>query len=295
MESMPIALVLCRLAHFAATMLLFGAGAFVWALAPESLARELTGPMRRMAAAAIVVAAVTALAWLALEAGQMGDGWSDTVNPDTLRAVAFETAFGQVWLWRIGLALVLVGALCVGRHDRWAFVVPVSAMLLASLGLVGHAAMRDGALGALHRLNHALHLLCAGAWLGALPPLVLCLKRCRDPSLRFVAATALRRFSGLGHFVVALVVLTGIVNTMLTLGHWPADFASPYQMLLAAKILLVAVMIGLALVNRYVLTPRVKKQNRGALRALAVSSIVEIGLGAAVLALVSVFGTLAPI
>jgi copper resistance protein D len=292
---MPAALVLCRLAHFAATMLLFGAGAFIWALAPEALARELAGPVRRMAAAAIIVAAVTALAWLALEAGQMGDGWGDSVNPDTLSAVAFETDFGQVWLWRIGLALVLVGALCLGRHDRWAFVVPASALLLASLGLVGHAAMQDGALGALHRLNHAIHLLCAGAWLGALPPLLLCLKRCDDPHLRTEAGTALRRFSGLGHFLVALVVLTGIVNTMLTLGRWPRDFSSLYQMLLAAKIALVAAMIALALVNRYILTPQVKERGDAALHALAINSVAEIGLGMAVLALVSVFGTLAPI
>jgi putative copper resistance protein D len=292
---MPTALIFCRFAHFAATMLLFGAGAFVWALAPQELARELAAPVRRMAAAAIVVIAVTAVAWLALEAGQMGDGWSDSVNPDTLRAVAFETAFGQVWLWRIGLALVLVGALARGRHDRWAFVVSVAALLLASLGLVGHAAMRDGALGALHRLNHAVHLLCAGAWLGALPPLVLCLKRCGDLRLRSAAGVALRRFSGLGHFLVALVVLTGVVNTMLTLGRWPHDFSSLYQALLAAKIALVAAMIGLALVNRYILTPRVKEQSGAALRALAVSSIVEIGLGVIVVALVSVFGTLAPI
>jgi putative copper resistance protein D len=292
---MPTALIFCRFAHFAATMLLFGAGAFVWALAPEEMARELAGPMRRMAAAAIIVAAVTALAWFALEAGQMGDGWGDTVNPDTLSAVAFETDFGEVWLWRIGLALVLVGALCVRRHDRWAIIVPVSALLLASLGLVGHAAMRDGALGALHRLNHAIHLLCAGAWLGALPPLVLCLKRCGDLRLRSAAGVALRRFSGLGHFLVALVVLTGVVNTMLTLGRWPDDFSSLYQTLLVAKIVLVGAMIGLALVNRYILTPRVKEQSGAALRALAVSSIVEIGLGVIVVALVSVFGTLAPI
>jgi putative copper resistance protein D len=294
MESMPTALVICRLAHFAATMLLFGAGAFVWALAPEGLARELAGPVRRMAAAAIIFAAVTAFVWLALEAGQMGDGWSDSVNPDTLRAVAFETAFGQVWLWRIGLALVLVGALALGRHDRWPFIVPASALLLASLGLDGHAAMQDGSIGALHRFNHALHLLCAGAWLGALPPLVLCLWRCGDPRLRSDAGTALRRFSGLGHFVVALVVLTGIVNTILTLGRWPDDFSSLYQTLLAAKIALVAAMIALALVNRYILAPRIKDQP-AALRMLTINSIAEVGLGVAVLALVSVFGTLAPV
>jgi putative copper resistance protein D len=292
---MPTALIICRLAHFSATMLLFGAGAFLWALAPEQLTRELAGPARRMAAAGIVVAAVTALAWLALEAGQMGDGWSDAVNPDTLRAVVFETDFGEVWLWRIGLALVLVGALGVRRHDRWAFVVPVSALLLASLGLVGHAAMREGWIGGLHRLNHSIHLLCAGAWLGGLPPLILCLRRYRDPRLRLEAAIALRRFSGAGHFLVALVVLTGIVNTILTLGRWPNDLSSPYQTLLAVKIALVAAMIALALVNRYVLAPRIKDQTGAALRILTINSFAEIGLGIAVLALVSVFGTLAPV
>jgi copper resistance protein D len=292
---MPTALVVCRLLHFAATMLLFGAGGFLWALAPAGLARELAGPVRRMAGAAIVVAAVTALAWLALEAGQMGEGWGDSVNPDTLSAVAFETAFGRIWLWRIGLALVLLGALASGRHDCWPLIVPASALLLASLGLVGHATMETGTIGALHRLNHAVHLLCAGAWLGGLPPLVFCLARYRDPRLRPEAGLALRRFSGLGHFVVALVVLTGVVNAALTLGRWPTDFPSPYQALLAAKVVVVAAMIALALVNRYVLAPRIKGEAGAALRAIAINSIAEVGLGIAVLALVSVFGTLAPV
>ncbi len=83
---MLTALVICRLAHFAATMLLFGASAFVWALAPVGLARELAGPTRRMIVAAFVIAALSAVAWLALEAAQMGDGWADMLNPDVLGA-----------------------------------------------------------------------------------------------------------------------------------------------------------------------------------------------------------------
>jgi copper resistance protein D len=292
---MPTALIICRLAHFAATMLLFGASAFFWALVPAGLARELAGPMRRISGAAIVAAAVTALAWLALEAGQMGDGWRDSVNPGSLSAVAFETEFGRVWLWRVALALVLVGAVATGRHDRWGFVVPASALLLASLGLVGHAAMQAGLVGALHRLNQAVHLLCAGAWLGALPPLILCLRRFGEARLREDAGFALRRFSGLGHFAVALVVLTGFANTALILGGRPVDFSSLYQALLAAKIAVVAAMIAMAVVNRYILAPRIKDHAGAALRALTINSVVEIGLGAAVLALVSVFGTLAPI
>jgi putative copper resistance protein D len=291
---MPTALAICRLFHFAATILAFGASAFLWALVPTDLARELARPMRRMVGAAIVVAAVTAFGWFALEAGQMGDGWSDCVNPQILSAVAFETDFGRIWLWRMALALVLAGALATGRHDRWGFVAFSSALLLASLGLVGHAAMQDDLNGAMHRANHAIHLLCAGAWLGGLPPLIFCLRRYGDPRLRSEAAIVLRRFSGLGHFVVALVVLTGIVNIVLTLGRWPIDFASPYQALLAIKIGLVAVMIALALANRYILAPRIKGGSGAARRALALNSIAEVGLGIAALALVSVFAMLAP-
>jgi copper resistance protein D len=288
------ALVVCRLLHFSAAMLLFGVSAFLWALAPPELAGALASPIRRMAGAAIVVAAISAVAWLALEAGQMGEGWADSVNPEVLGAVAFDTDFGRVWLWRIGLSALLLGALALGRHDRWAFVVPISGLLLASLGLVGHAAIQTGPMGAIHRFNQGLHLLCAGAWLGALPPLLLCLAHFGDPQLRSKAALALRRFSGVGHFLVALVVLTGVLNTIWTLGAWPLDFSSPYQALLATKISLVALMIGMALVNRYVLAPRIGPATGFALRALALNSVAELALGFAVLALVSALGTFAP-
>jgi putative copper resistance protein D len=287
-----IALAFCRFAHFAAAMSLFGASAFVWALAPPELARLLMRPIKSTIAAAIVVAAVSALAWVGLEAAQMGDGWRDSVDPQVLADVLADTAFGRVWLWRLALALLLLGALASGRHDRLAFIVPAAALFLASLGFVGHATMQSGTIGALHRLNHAAHLLAAGAWLGGLLPFILCLRQGDNPRLRSQAGVALRRFSGAGHFVVALIVLTGIVNTMLTLGAWPLDFSSLYQALLATKIAIVAAMIAMALYNRYVLAPRV---GRGAaLRALTVNSAAELALGASALALVSVFGILAP-
>jgi copper resistance protein D len=276
-------------------MLLFGASAFTWALVPAGLARELTGPLRRMTAAAIIAAAATAFAWLALEAGQMSEGWGDVVNPATLSAISFETAFGRVWLWRLALALALVAALAMDRHDRLAFIVPVSALLLASLGLVGHATIQPGLIGALHRANHSIHLLSAGAWLGGLAPLILCLRRYGDARLRAEVGAALRRYSGLGHFAVALVVLTGVVNIALTLGAWPIDFSTPYRALLLVKIALVAAMIAMALFNRYVLTPRIRNEPDAVLRALTINSVVEIALGMAVLALVSAFAILEPI
>jgi putative copper resistance protein D len=291
---MLTALALCRLLHFGATMALFGASAFVLALAPAGLARDLTGAIRRLAAVAIVVAAVTALAWLALEAGSMGEGWSDVVNPDRLAAVLTDTAFGEVWRWRLGLIVFLLVALALGRHDRWAFIAPASALLLASLGLAGHAIMQSGPVGALHRANDALHLLTAGAWAGGLVPFVLCLNRFGDSALQHEALLATRRYSAIGHFIVTIVVLTGLVNVALTLHVPPIPFASPYQTLLAAKILLVLAMIAAALFNRYVLVPRLKDGTGRAVAALKIDSIAEIALAIVVVALVSAFGLLEP-
>jgi putative copper resistance protein D len=288
------ALILCRLAHFAATMLLFGASAFVWALAPAGLVRDLTSAMRRIVAAAIVVAAITALAWLGLEAGSMGEGWGDVLNPDMLAGVLTDTAFGRLWQWRLGLVVIFLVALATGRHDRWAFVAPVSALLLASLGLAGHAIMQTGAVGALHRVNDALHLLVAGAWVGGLVPFILCVDRFSDPALRSEAVLATRRYSNWGHVVVALVVLTGVVNVALTLHVAPIPFASPYQTLLAAKIVMVATTIATAVFNRYFLVPRLKGEAGRAVETLKINSIAEIAYALVVVALVSTFGLLEP-
>ncbi len=287
------ALALSRFAHFLAAMTLFGASLYTYAFAPPDLARALTPAARRIAAIAIPVAAFSALVWLALEAASMADSWSGLVDADVLQGVLMDTAFGAVWQWRLVVALALLVALAVGRHGPSSFMVALSGLFLASLCLVGHASMQHGGVGAVHRANHALHLLATGAWLGGLPLFALCLEAYRDPALRRDAVSAMRRFSSWGQLDVALVVLTGAVNVALTSGAAPFPPTTPYRALLCVKIALVATMIALALVNRYVLAPRLRP-DASALRILMKTSLAEVALGAAVVALVSLFGLLDP-
>jgi len=286
------ALALCRFAHFAAAMTLFGAMAFVAALAPPDLARALRPATRAIAAAAIPVAALSALVWLALESASMADDWSALIDPQSIGAVLTDTAFGAVWLWRLVVVAALVGALALGRAGPTLAFVVGAALLLASLGLVDHAAMQTGAVGALHRANDAAHLMATAAWLGGLPMFALCLDAYRDPRLGADAVTAMRRFSFWGQFDVALVVLTGVGNVALTSGFGSLA-PTPYRILLAVKLALVATLVALALVNRYVLAPRLAA-DAAAQRALARSCVAEVVLGAMVVALVSVFGLLDP-
>jgi copper resistance protein D len=283
-----------RFAHFASVMLLFGASAFLAALAPPALRKALEPSIGRIIAAASVAAAATAIFWLQLQGAAFTEDWGEAVDPDVLSAVLFDTAFGHVWQARLVIALCLVFlAFWRGRKPLW-LLPALTCLFLASLGLVGHAAMRPGAAGVFERANQALHLLAGGFWLGALTPLLICLRRLEDKALKAEAGIALRRFSGVGHAAVAAVLATGIVNIFMILGQWPIDFSSPYQAYLAAKILTVAVMVLLALYNRYRLVPRLSLGPNAAL-ALKRNTVVEIVLGGAVLALVSAFATFEPV
>ena len=114
---------------------------------------------------------------------------------------------------------------------RWAATSIVSAALLASLGLVGHAAMQTGAEGVLHRANHAVHLMAAGAWIGGLVPFAMCLRAYERDDLRKDAVRAMAGFSFWGQLIVAAIVLTGVVNIALTSHRPPIPPTTPYRAL----------------------------------------------------------------
>ncbi|HLJ72847.1 MAG TPA: copper homeostasis membrane protein CopD [Roseiarcus sp.] len=289
---MNLFLIVVRFVHFGSAMALFGASVFLAALAPPLLRAQVAPPLKRIIVVASVAAAVSAALWLLLEAGLMTGDWRAALQTDALAAVLEETGFGHVWRARLALALLLL-VLAFWRGVPPAIIAALSGLFLASLGLVGHAAMLEHAAGLFERANQALHLLAGGFWLGALPPLLICLRRLGEPGFEAQAGVALRRFSGLGHVAVAAVLATGIANTFMILGRPPTNFASPYQASLAMKILTVAAMILLALYNRYQLAPRLALKPEARL-ALARNTAIEIGLGGVVLALVSVFATFDP-
>src|SRR6202021_3025510 len=106
---------------------------------------------------------------------------------------------GRLWQARLALCAVLAAALALRAGEHWCARTVLAALPLASLGLTGHAAMQTGWLGALHRGNDALHLLCGGAWIGGLAPFTLCLFACSRPELRGEAGSAVLAFFPWGH------------------------------------------------------------------------------------------------
>jgi putative copper resistance protein D len=287
-----VALALDRLCFDAAAITAYGISGFIAWVAPKRLGQAIAASSNLLIVAASSLTVLSTFAWLPIEAAVIGENWQSALDRSTLSVLLCDTAIGKAWLVRLALSLLLAAALL--WRSTPVVRLALSSLLLASLALTGHANMDEGTRGVLHILNDALHLLAGGAWLGSLLALPGCLTRLRDPAFCAEAKTALRRFSAAGHLAVALAIATGIVNTVLVLGRWPTDFTSAYQMLLVAKIALVAGMTGLALVNRYVFVPRMVTQPHHAIIQIRNGTYAELSLGAGVLGLVAFFGILDP-
>ena len=272
---LELVLAAARFLHYAATIQLFGVAVFVAFIAPGAMGAW----MQRLAEACAGLLVLTSITWLGVASMTMADG----VDVPTLWLVLTGTQFGHVWIAVLVLDVLLIIAVAV---RAWVPLTVLSAAMLAALGLVGHLAAAEGAMSVVGRASQVVHLLAAGYWLGSLVPLAMCLKA--GPN----AEAALVRFSGLGHVAVALALATGLINTWIVIGGLPTDFSSVYQLLLAIKVALVLAMIGLALVNRYVLMPRLRGDGTGRLQRTIIGEIV---LGAVVIAVVSVLGTLPPV
>jgi putative copper resistance protein D len=299
---MDEALYACRFVQFTAAMLIFGTAAFrVYALAGSDagaasiILSAFDACFGRVLLAASLVALISAIALLLCQAAAMAGSPAAAAEYAAVSAVLLETRFGRVWCWHLLLAAILVLA-CLGRQLWRPVVLLLSLGLLASLGWVGHATMGEGAALVGHELNQTGHLLAAGLWLGGLAPLAWVLRQARrqtGDSAISLARDALRNFSHAGYAAVALIALTGAINTSLLVGSLDAMFDTPYGRLLAIKILLFLAMVVVAMINRLRLAPRIFDDS-GSLRALGRTVALEQSLGLAVLAIVSVLGTWPP-
>lgn len=280
----------CRWLHFFAVMQTFGVGCFAGILAGTQKRTVLWLCYQRLFIVSAVIGLLSACAMIALQAGMMGEGWRDVLNVQTWLAV-LETTFGRNWIYQplLGAALLLVPLLSSRRRALGALILSIG--LLIMLARSGHAAMFSGWRGELYRANNALHLLCAGYWAGGLYPLWCCIENYRKQQRDL---DVIIRFSIWGHLAVAGVVLSGMVNALTLSALWPAGKWGMYQYGLWLKIGLVALMVGLALYNRYYLVVRLGQNRSLVLNRLARNCILALILALMVLLTVSFFATLAP-
>ncbi|MGM3193279.1 copper homeostasis membrane protein CopD [Dickeya dadantii subsp. dieffenbachiae] len=284
---------LSRLGHFSSLMLLVGSTCYSTLLSPRMYRVRLASQLHGLMAISCVAALLTAVAILAAQTGLMSGDWRNIGDADIWRAV-LGTRFGNMWLWQPVLALMACAVFFWRGRYRQAGVLMLGIVQLCGMGWVGHAAMLEGWPGVWHGINQVVHLLSVTFWVGGLPPLLFVLQDARLAQTRTDAILTMMRFSRYGHLAVALAILTGLVNTRLILG-WPLAGTGLYGVLLAVKVLLVAVMALLALFNRYWVVPRFQRANGVAYGYFLRLTAVELALAVLIIALVSFFATLSPV
>jgi putative copper resistance protein D len=279
------ALILDRFILSSATSFIWGGLGFT-GVSSDPVRAQLQCWMRRPIFILSVVAATAAIAAIPIQTAELGSGWASSVETDTVLAV-LQTDLGiSIWVE----AATVLSLLFAAAKNRTVAGVALAGLALAELATRGHSASSFDALGLARMSMMAIHVLSAAAWVGALIPFIMLLKLSISGSLRADAIAAMTRFSRIGRVAVALVLVTGVGNVALILGHLPRNVSSPYGAGLLFKTAAVAAMTGIALANRYLIVPLANRHPGTASRLLIVGTALEVCLGLLAFALVASFG-----
>lgn len=299
---LEVAVITLRWLQYSGAVVLLGAPLFLL-----YSFRNADSPNLAWARPALIVAALAvalgSLAALVAQTAVMAGSMSEAVKPASLSFMVTGTALGMAMVVRAVIAilgLVAIVALKPGR-TLWGLTVATGLIAAASFAWTGHGAATEGTGGIVHLVADIIHSVAAALWLGALAALTIQLLRRAAPD-NLAIHRVLHSFAGLGTLAVALLVLTGLVNSWFLVG--PARVAdlgaSLYGQLLIAKLVLFVLMLAFAASNRVRLTPALGsalaggEDPRQALQRLRRSVVAEMLVGAVLLAVVAVMGTIAP-
>ena len=302
-DSVGVAL---RFALYLDLMLLFGLGLFgLYGLkASERISGAVLNFKGWLVGAALLGVLLSMASLLVMTQAMSGEQEWQALGPH-LQMMLWQTELGLTWMLRIGAMLVAV--LAVLTSARWPsaglwLATWAAGVALATLAWAGHGAMDDGALRAWHLIADSAHLLAAGAWVGALAAFGLLLMpgSVQDIQRARILARALSGFEVIGAALVTVLILTGVVNYLFIVGpNLDGITSGTYGILLSLKLALFGVMLGMAALNRFHLSPFMQRavdagEYTVACRALRRSLSLEFGAVLLILGLVAWLGTLGP-
>ncbi|HEY2713821.1 MAG TPA: CopD family protein [Chthoniobacterales bacterium] len=301
-------LVGARAVHIGACLLLFGIFAFDHFVL-TALRRE-TGrdEHRRICVVNLTLLPVILLSgvvWLLLVAMNMS---GEPLHSDIVKTVWLQTEFGAAWRVRLILWLAAVlgaAGFYLAKQHRATQTFLLWLQLILSGALLGSLAYAGHGLGDSHWHLYAdvLHLLIAGIWPTGLLPFLLRFNGTRrrlDQAGAEDSAKLVRRFSAISLGSVAVLTLTGLVNSWFLVGSVTNLLSQPYGRWLLLKLLLFVLAVAIGAVNLLHLKPRLTRagfsdQDLGATTAqLSVNVRVELLLGSAVIVVVAILGVLPP-
>jgi copper resistance protein D len=248
---------------------------------------------------------LSGIAWFALVAMTMS---GQSLKAGILKTVWTQTQFGMIWKVRLTfwLAAAVIAMLfhllktntSLQKNLIW-LQLCFSGTLLGSLAWAGHGQETSS----WHLLADVLHLLVAGFWPAGLLPLFLLLNKLRQttelPRWNLVAALV-RRFSALSLGSVALLAITGFINSWFLVGSFSNLLGQTYGRWLLAKIILFCFTVSIGAVNLLRLKPRLASGkfpveiSEATATQLQFNTSVELFLGIAIVIVAAVLGILPP-
>lgn len=241
-----------------------------------------TQPSAQLVRSALVLAFAALLTRFAADAlGATGQDIAGLASVDLWRTPAMLTMAGG---FAGSMLAVALAALSLRRPRRAARLLSMLALLL--LGLVfafsGHAA--TAAPKWLMQPAMALHIVGVAFWIGSLLPLLILAHRAAadlPDVLTFYAAPIV--------VAVSTLALAGTAIAAVQLGAVNQLWGSAYGLVLSIKLALLVALAGLAALNRFALTPRVRRGEPRALRLLGWSLSGEIALAVLIFGVVSLW------
>lgn len=240
-----------RFARYLSTLLAVG-GVVLLALVVPAAVPPSEAARRVTVTAALASGLLAALA-VPVQAATLAGKTRAAFAPDML-AFVLDSGFGRsVALSVLGAAVLLVAARRIPH--AWARLVGVAGALLA-LGaflLTGHSATSEPRLLAVGA--NLIHTAAGAVWLGGLTLLPLVLRDRRRADDVGGAARLLSAFSAAAGWALLAVALAGMTLAWVEV-RTPAALATPYGLVLAAKVVLVAAVAALGALNHYWLVPQ---------------------------------------
>jgi copper transport protein len=234
---------------------------------------------------AIVAAFAVGLFSAALALGLQGIDLLNLPLGDILTRVPWKAALATSLAPSLLIAIMAMATGLVAQRRAPGTIVrrTLSTLAMASVGASlaasGHASTASPQWLTLPTLF--LHGVGVAFWVGALIPLAAMAWR-PTPAL----LPALNRFSRAAVPVVGLLVLTGLALAIVQLESLRALVETKYGLILSIKLMLVMVLLGLAALNRFRLTPKLASHPSNS-RPLVRSILMECAVVAGILAVVA--------
>jgi copper resistance protein D len=268
--SWEFASLLCKFLLYVGIACVAGGGLSLW-LYSDGSRRSLQLNLRYILVGA-VFGFQGVLANFFIQVGLVNDSGPGGMFDWSMASILLDTAVGDSTVWRLAGFVIVLGA-CPrfisyinhrSRPPELKFYLAVtSSMVLAALILaysfsqVGHVSV----LSTPARIAVVIHVFAVALWLGALYPLL----RLTAVDDRQLLQLTMRRFGDHALVIVLLLLIAGAVMLWEVLSSPRELFSTAYGQLLSLKLVLVASILGIAGVNKFLLVPCLS-DTEGALR-----------------------------